>query len=107
MTWFRKKNPNIESVPADERRVKTEGIFVKCPECDTALFKRDLEESSQVCSSCTHHFRLDARTRLALLYDNAEYEETDADVTSSDPLEFVDTKPYPARLERAQSIRPS
>ncbi|MEJ7617347.1 MAG: acetyl-CoA carboxylase, carboxyltransferase subunit beta [Pyrinomonadaceae bacterium] len=102
MTWFRKKKSELESVPADERRVKTEGIFVKCPECDTALFKRDLEDSSQVCSACTYHFRLDARTRLALLYDNAEYEETDADVTSTDPLEFVDTKPYTVRLERAR-----
>lgn len=102
MTWFRKKKPTIESVPADERRVKTEGIFVKCLECDAALFKRDLEESSQVCTHCNYHFRLDARTRLALMFDNAEYEELDAEVTSNDPLEFVDTKPYPERLERAR-----
>lgn len=102
MTWFRKKKPTIESVPADERRVKTEGIFVKCLECDAALFKRDLEESFQVCTHCGYHFRLDARTRLGLLFDNAEYEELDAEVTSNDPLQFVDSKPYPERLERAR-----
>jgi acetyl-CoA carboxylase carboxyl transferase subunit beta len=102
MSWFRKKNQRIESVPADERRVKTEGIFVKCPECEAALYKRDLEETFQVCPHCSHHFRLDARTRLAMLYDEGRYEELDSEVISSDPLGFVDTKPYKLRLEQAR-----
>ena len=102
MSWFKKKNQRIESVPADERRVKTEGVFEKCPECDAALYKRDLEESLQVCPHCGHHFRLDARTRLAMLYDEGKYEEYDGDVTSADPLQFVDSKPYPQRLEQAR-----
>src|SRR5919206_3200357 len=101
MAWFRKKNQRIESVPADERRVKTEGIFVKCPECEAALYKRDLEETFQVCPHCSHHFRLDARTRLAMLYDEGRFEELDSEVISSDPLGFVDTKPYKQRLEQA------
>ncbi len=91
MTWFQKKKQKIEAVPADERVVKTEGIFVKCPECEAALYKRDLEESFQVCPHCSHHFRLDARTRLAMLYDEGRFEELDSEVTSSDPLGFVDT----------------
>src|SRR5947209_8239262 len=102
MTWFRKIEQRIESVPADERVVKTEGIFVKCTECDAALYKRELEESLQVCSHCSYHFRIGARERLAMLYDEGQYEELDADVTSSDPLEFTDTKPYPQRLEQAR-----
>ncbi|HYE12837.1 MAG TPA: acetyl-CoA carboxylase, carboxyltransferase subunit beta [Pyrinomonadaceae bacterium] len=102
MTWFKKRNQRIEPVPADERRVKTEGIFVKCPECDAALYRRELEESFQVCSHCKHHFRLDARTRLAMFYDEGKYEELDAEVTSTDPLEFTDTKPYKQRLEQAR-----
>lgn len=100
--WFRKKNQRIESVPADERRVKTEGVFQKCPECDAALYKRDLEENQQVCPHCSHHFRIGARPRLALLYDEGKYEELDGEVVSSDPLEFVDTKPYKERLEQAR-----
>ncbi len=104
MPWFRKKNPQLESVPAEERRVKTEGIFVKCLECDAALFKPDLEQSLQVCVHCGYHFRLGARERLALLFDEGVYEELDAEVVSSDPLEFVDTKPYPERLEQARHI---
>ena len=102
MTWFQKKKQKIEAVPADERVVKTEGIFVKCPDCDAALYKRDLEESMQVCPHCSYHFRLGARERLAMLFDDAKYDELDADVTSGDPLNFTDTKPYKLRLEQAR-----
>jgi acetyl-CoA carboxylase carboxyl transferase subunit beta len=104
MPWFRKKDQKIESVPVDERVVKTEGIFVKCDECDAALFKPDLEESLQVCQHCGYHFRLDARSRLSMLFDEGEYEELDGEVTSIDPLEFVDTKPYWERLEKARKL---
>jgi acetyl-CoA carboxylase carboxyl transferase subunit beta len=102
MTWFRKKEQKIEPVPADERVVKTEGIFVKCPECDAALYKRELEESLQVCIHCNYHFRIGARERLAMLFDEAKYEELDAEVISGDPLNFTDTKPYKERLEQAR-----
>ncbi len=102
MTWFRKKEQKLEPVPADERVVKTEGIFVKCPECDAALYRRELEESLQVCVHCAYHFRIGARERLGFLYDDGQYEELDADVISSDPLNFVDTKPYPQRLQQAR-----
>jgi acetyl-CoA carboxylase carboxyl transferase subunit beta len=104
MTWFRKKNQKIETVPADQRRVKTEGIFVKCLECDAALFKPDLEESLQVCQHCGYHFRLDARSRLQMLFDEGLYEELDPEVVSVDPLEFIDSKPYPDRLKQAQAV---
>jgi acetyl-CoA carboxylase carboxyl transferase subunit beta len=102
MSWFRKKNQRIESVPAEERRVKTEGVFEKCPGCDAALYTRELEDSAYVCQHCGHHFRIGARQRLALLYDEGKYEELDAEVISTDPLEFVDTKPYRERLEQAR-----
>lgn len=102
MSWFRKKNQRIESVPAEERRVKTEGVFEKCPGCDAALYTRELEDSAYVCQHCGHHFRIGARQRLALLYDEGKYEELDAEVISTDPLEFIDTKPYRERLEQAR-----
>jgi acetyl-CoA carboxylase carboxyl transferase subunit beta len=102
MTWFKKKDQKIEPVPEGERVVRTEGIFVKCPECDAALYKRELEESLQVCTHCAYHFRLGARERLAMLFDDANYEELDAEVVSGDPLNFVDTKPYKLRLEQAK-----
>jgi acetyl-CoA carboxylase carboxyl transferase subunit beta len=104
MPWFSKKTQKIESVPAEERVVKTEGIFVKCDECDAPLFKPDLEESLQVCQHCGYHFRLDARSRLSMLFDEGKYEELDANVVSGDPLQFTDTKPYPERLENARKL---
>src|SRR5918911_50089 len=104
MPWSRKKDQKIETVPAEERVVKTEGIFVKCDECDQPLFKPDLEESLQVCQHCGHHFRIGARERLSLLFDEGKYEELDAEGVSGDPLGFVDSKPYPERLKQAREV---
>ena len=101
MPWFSKKNKQIEAVPLEERVVKTENVFVKCDECEAHLYKGELEESSQVCTMCGNHFRIGARERLAMLFDNGTYEELDAEVISTDPLEFVDTKPYKDRLQQA------
>ena len=104
MAWFKRNNPKIEEQTSDEeRRVKTEGIFVKCLECDNALYKRELKESLQVCTHCGFHFRLGARTRLDVLFDEGDYEKLDEEVTSADPLEFVDTKPYKERIEQAKA----
>ncbi len=102
MPWFSKKNKQIEAVPPEERVVKTENVFVKCEECEAHLYKRDLEESLQVCTHCGYHFRMGARERLAMLFDDGKYEELDAEVISIDPLNFVDTKPYPDRLKQAR-----
>src|SRR5437763_222994 len=102
MSWFRKKDRPIEKVPDEERRVKTEGVFEKCPKCDAALYKPELEECLNVCPHCAHHFRIGARLRLAILFDEGKYEELDAEIVSNDPLEFVDTKPYKERLELAR-----
>ncbi|HEY8186281.1 MAG TPA: acetyl-CoA carboxylase, carboxyltransferase subunit beta [Pyrinomonadaceae bacterium] len=102
MPWFSKKDKQIEAVPPEERVVKTENVFVKCEACEAHLYKRELEEGRQVCIHCGYHFRIGARERLALLFDDAKFDELDAEVISIDPLEFVDTKPYPARLKQAK-----
>ena len=104
MTWFRKKNQTIENVPAEERVVKTEGVFIKCIECDASLYKGQLEESRQVCIHCGYHFRIGARDRLAMLFDDGKFTELDSGVVSGDPLKFVDTKPYPDRLAQAKRV---
>ena len=104
MAWFSKKHKRIESVPLEERVVKTENVFVKCDECEEHLFQRELEEALQVCRHCGYHFRIGARERLGLLYDDGKYDELDSEVISIDPLEFVDTKPYPNRLKQAQQV---
>ena len=103
MAWFRRNKPKIEGVPKEETQtVKTEGIFEKCPECDDALYRRQLRESLEVCIHCGHHFRLNARKRLEMLFDDGSYEKLDEEVTSSDPLNFVDSKPYKDRIKAAK-----
>jgi acetyl-CoA carboxylase carboxyl transferase subunit beta len=104
MSWFRRKDPKLEEQIVDEeKKVKTEGIFVKCLECDSALYKGELEVSLEVCTHCNYHFRMGARTRLDILFDESVYEKLDEEVTSSDPLGFVDTKPYIDRIEQAKA----
>src|SRR5262247_2884700 len=103
MAWFSKKTKRIEAVPPDQRVVKTENVFVKCDGCEAHLFKGELEDGLQVCKHCGYHFRIGARERLSLLFDEGKYEELDAEVTSIDPLEFVDSKPYTERISQARA----
>lgn len=105
MAWFRRDRPKLDEIESEEERtVKTEGIFVKCPECDNPLYKRELTESHEVCTHCNYHFRYPARERLELIFDEGKYEELDADITSADPLEFVDSKPYSDRIKQAKDV---
>jgi acetyl-CoA carboxylase carboxyl transferase subunit beta len=102
MAWFNKKSKRIEAVPPEERVVKTENVFVKCEGCEAHLFKGELEDAFHVCKHCNYHFRIGARERLRLLFDEGKFEELDAEVISIDPLEFVDSKPYSERLTQAR-----
>ncbi|HSL55951.1 MAG TPA: acetyl-CoA carboxylase, carboxyltransferase subunit beta [Pyrinomonadaceae bacterium] len=102
MAWFSKKSKRIEAVPLEERVVKTENVFVKCDGCEAHLFTGELEDALQVCKHCNHHFRIGARERLRLLFDDGKFEELDAEVISIDPLQFVDSKPYSERIAQAK-----
>jgi acetyl-CoA carboxylase carboxyl transferase subunit beta len=100
MAWFKRESGELE--PSGEKRVRTEGLWVKCEGCRQIIWKKDLEENLNVCPKCEKHFRLDARSRLALLLDENEYETFDENLSSTDPLKFVDLKPYSSRLKQAQ-----
>ncbi len=103
MAWFKREKKPIENpTPVDERRVRTEGLWTKCNACRAIIWKKDLESNWEVCPKCEHHFRLGARRRLELLLDDEAWTEHDADLASSDPLQFSDTKPYAQRLREAQ-----
>ena len=103
MTWFKREKKPIENpTPVDERRVRTEGLWTKCSACRAIIWKKDLETNWEVCPKCEHHFRLGARRRLELLLDDEPWTELDADLASSDPLRFSDTRPYTDRLREAQ-----
>jgi acetyl-CoA carboxylase carboxyl transferase subunit beta len=108
MSWFKRENGEYESNPgpdangdSDEKRVRTEGLWIKCLGCRTAIWKADLEANLNVCPKCQHHFKFGARQRLDLLLDPG-YELVDGGLRSTDPLNFTDIKPYKQRLRKAQ-----
>ncbi len=102
MAWFKREKKAIEQpTPPDERRVRTEGLWIKCDKCRAIVWKKDLESNWQVCPKCQFHFKLDSMKRLELLLDGA-WTEHDAHLASTDPLKFVDTRPYSERLREAQ-----
>ena len=100
MAWFKRESGELEA--SGEKRVRTEGLWVKCENCRQIIWKKDLEENLNVCPKCGKHFRIDARTRLAQLLDEGQYETFDGNLVSTDPLKFVDLKPYSSRLKQAQ-----
>jgi len=103
MAWFKREKSAIENpTPVDERRVKTEGLWTKCNSCRAIIWKKDIESNWEVCPKCDHHFRLNARRRLDLLLDEEPWVEFDADLGSTDPLQFTDLKPYAQRLQDSQ-----
>ncbi len=100
MSWFTRSE---KLKPGEgERKVRTEGLWQKCDRCREIIWKKDLETSNHVCPRCGAHFRIDAMTRLKLLFDDEQFEQFDNTLVSSDPLEFVDSKPYHERLKSMQ-----
>jgi acetyl-CoA carboxylase carboxyl transferase subunit beta len=100
MSWFHKEKQPLEAPKA--KRVQTEGLWIKCTECKQTLWKKDLEANLFCCPKCNHHFRMGARDRLRMLFDDGHYSEHDRDLKSSDPLGFKDTKAYRDRLKNAE-----
>ena len=103
MSWFKRQSSPIapDSHTPDERSVRTEGLWVKCPSCGKAIFRAQLDETQQTCPYCSHHFKMDARSRIAALLEPG-YQLVDLDLRSTDPLDFCDLKPYKRRLAEAQ-----
>ena len=100
MSWFKREDNEIEATA--DKRVRTEGLWIKCEGCKQLLFKADLEANQQVCPKCGRHFRIDARSRIASLLEPG-YELVDMGLKGTDPLEFVELKSYKARLAKAQT----
>src|SRR5215218_4089608 len=95
MAWFKKTRKPIEAKEKPSR--VPEGLWVKCPGCAQAIYNKDLAANLHVCPKCAHHSRVNATERLRMLFDGA-WTEHDANLVSTDPLNFTDTKSYKARL---------
>lgn len=105
MAWFTRQKPSLDDTSAQEgeRSVRTEGLWQKCDSCGQIIWRKAVEENLQVCPKCGYHFRIGAAERLQQLFDDGVYTVHDASLKSSDPLKFVDSKPYTRRLEDMQN----
>src|SRR5580704_4191465 len=101
MAWFTRDKPSLKPEEG-ERRVRTEGLWLKCERCNQIIWRKALEDNLQVCPKCQHHERIDARARLNLLFDDEQFEKFDQELVSTDPLEFVDSRQYKERLAASQ-----
>ena len=102
MSWWKRDKPSLTTPVEEDRTVKTEGLWVKCDGCRQPIFRNELDKNLQVCPKCGFHFRIDALARLEALFDG-EYTRHDANLASTDPIGFVDSKPYRARLKAMQA----
>ena len=102
MSWFRRESQELDT--SGERKMRTEGLWVKCEQCRQIIWKKDLENNFHVCPKCDKHFRIDTRTRLGYLFDDGKYVEEDGNLVTTDPLEFSDLKSYAGRVKAAQKL---
>ena len=103
MSWLKKiLPPKINRMGANKKTVP-EGLWSKCPKCDSVLYRTDLEANAEVCPKCEYHNRISARDRLHLLLDEKGRKEIGAEVQPMDPLKFKDSKKYADRLKASQS----
>jgi len=102
MSWLEKLlPPKMQQTDPSERRTVPEGLWVKCPSCETVLYKNDLEQNINVCPKCGHHHRIGARARLNAFLDGEGRYEIGQEVLPVDALKFKDSKRYPERLKQA------
>lgn len=98
MSWFRREKKGINT-STEEKKEAPDGLWNKCPSCKKALHSTDLEENKWVCQYCSYHLRVGSHEYFQVLFDNNEYTELFPNLTSGDPLNFVDSKPYTERLK--------
>lgn len=101
MSWFKRMKEGILTRTEDKKEAP-DGMWEKCPKCKTALTSRALIENVYCCSNCNYHFRIGSKEYFELLFDEGYFAEIDENMDSADPLEFVDTKKYPDRLQASQ-----
>ena len=101
MSWFERIRPSRIKT---ERRTRSvpEGLWTKCPACDSVLYRAEIERNLHVCPKCSHHMRINARERLLKFFDPGTVTELAAKIEPEDPLKFKDTKRYRDRLVQSQ-----
>lgn len=102
MPWFTRKEKGIMT-PTELKKEAPDGLWYQCPECKTVVQSREHTASAYTCGNCNYHARVGSEEYFGLLFDEATYTELDKNLTSGDPLSFVDTKEYPDRIIESQA----
>jgi len=98
MAWFKKSKAPIKAV--ENKTVQMpEGLWVKCKNCSEIIYAKEIERNLNVCPKCDYHFRISARARIDLVLDKDSFVEMDADIQSTDFLDFKDSKKYKDRIK--------
>ncbi|ACT50789.1 MULTISPECIES: acetyl-CoA carboxylase, carboxyltransferase subunit beta [Methylovorus] len=104
MSWLQKLlPPKINRPTGINKKTVPEGLWSKCPSCESVLYRTDLEKNAEVCPKCGYHNRISARARLAMLLDEEGRSEIGAEVQPVDPLKFKDSKRYADRIKSSQA----
>jgi acetyl-CoA carboxylase carboxyl transferase subunit beta len=101
MPWFKRVEKGIHT-PTEEKKETPDGLWYKCPSCKAVTSMAEHRKNLNTCVKCNHHERIGSKEYFAILFDNNEFTELDTDLTSGDPLDFVDSKPYPNRIVATQ-----
>lgn len=101
MNWFEKILPSIKQVTERKSSVP-EGLWTKCPKCESTLYRSEVKRNQEVCPKCDHHMRLGGRDRLMSFLDEGTFSETSVNITPVDVLRFKDIKKYKDRISQAQ-----
>ena len=101
MSWFRRKEKGIIT-PTELKKEAPDGMWYQCPECKVVVHSKEHSTNKWVCPSCGYHDKISSLDYFSILFDDNKYTETNADLTSGDPLKFEDSKPYPERIAASQ-----
>jgi len=98
MSWFQRVKQGIVTKTQDKKETP-DGLWYQCAKCKKPILTKEFEENSWVCPSCNFHEKIGSEEYFSILFDENKYTVLFDNITSADPLEFVDSKPYPDRLK--------
>ncbi len=100
MSWFKRKDKGIQT-PTESKKEAPDGLWFKTPS-GKIIHTRELKNNAYVCPEDDYHVRIGSKEYFEILFDDNQFTELDKDMSSADPLNFIDTKPYPARIIASQ-----
>ncbi len=99
MNWLKKAKQGIKTW---RKKEVPDGLWEKCPSCGEILYRKEVLRQRSVCPKCEFHFRINASAYIDILADEGSFKETEAALSSVDPLQFRDSKKYSDRLKNAK-----